>query len=66
MACGRYDEEGTEGVEGPAKADGVSKPGWGWVAGTGIVGGVIIIEPAIGVRYRWEERDDCGRFTWLW
>jgi hypothetical protein len=57
-------EEGTDVVEGPAKAEGVSKPGWGCCWGIVVTcmdcagPGDIMIEPAKGVRYRWDDIED--------
>lgn len=60
-----YADDGIDG-EVSAKAEGVWKAGSGWVAGT-VRGtdGDMRREPAIGVRYRREEREDCGRLSWL-
>lgn len=44
---------------GPPKADKISRP-CGWEAGTAGVDNNAELVP--GVRYRWEERDDCGLF----
>lgn len=51
-----------------SKADWVWKAGSGWDGGTFVLrggGGDVINDPTIGVRYRCDESEDCGRFAWL-
>ena len=54
-------------MDGPANADSVWYSGRGWVAGIVLLagGGETIVEPAMGVRYRCDDMEDCGLFIWL-
>jgi hypothetical protein len=53
------DEGIAAGDAEPPNADGVVNPGMGCVAGT--IGAGENVDPAIGVRYRWEESDEGDR-----
>ena len=53
------DEGAAAGDVEPPKADGVVNPGRGCTAGT--TGAGENVDPAKGVRYRWEESDEGDR-----